>query len=210
MINDPLITVAGFVVALWLLRSWSADARHHRRTGISRPYAFPGASFAPTGLSLSGAGLAIALVLTYSIAEWALGAHTLQSTVSLWQIPAILSAPVIEEIVFRGYLVIQSKGRPLLILSILLSSALFAIIHPYGWQVTIPESFFDFANWSIHLNPDLPFRLTTLYLFVLSLLCFALRFHPRNPNRSLLPCFCAHFAANIAVLCIKSLQGFVS
>ena len=210
MINDPLITVAGFLIALWLLRSWIADAHHHARTGHRRAYAFPGATWTAPALSLIGAGLAIVLVLLYSWVEWSLGIHTLQSTLSFWQIPAILAAPVIEEIVFRGYLVILSRGRKLLILSIILSSLLFALMHPYGWAITVPDSIFDLSSWSIRLTPDLQFLLTTLYLFLLSLLCFALRFHPGNPNHSLLPCFWAHLAANITVLVVKLSQGFVS
>ena len=48
---------------------------------------------------------------------------------------ASISAGVIEEVVFRGYLVVQNRGRNALVLSYLGFSLVLLLVHGYLWSM---------------------------------------------------------------------------
>ena len=126
-----------------------------------------------------------------------------QSTMPAYYLIAIVCAGIVEEVLFRGYCVVQSKGRKAFYASVVFFSLVFALIHG-------------------HLLAEAPdgsgYRLTfaiapmwwTFILIVNSLWWYAVRFLPQNKNRSLLPCFAGHIASNLAVFVIKLAQGYIS
>ena len=108
-----------------------------------------------------------------------------------------------EELVFRGYLVVANHGRAWLVVSVVLFSLLFAVLHPFLWEW--PG---DGEGLVIHLDRKGIF--STAFVFVGSLWFYAVRFFSLNPRRSLLPSIAAHLAMNLGVFLIKLAQGFVS
>ena len=64
-----------------------------------------------------------------------LGLSAEQSQVTvLFSLYSILGAPVIEEVLFRGYLVIENRGRAALWAGVVGISLLFALLHPFLWK----------------------------------------------------------------------------
>jgi membrane protease YdiL (CAAX protease family) len=121
-----------------------------------------------------------------------------------------LSAAFIEELIFRGFLYYDRGGRWGLIISIILVSLLFALLHPYIWQFEprdeIPWSEF-YRCWSLDLSVKAVF--STAIVFVNSLWFYFVRFFALNRYRSLIPCFAGHFSSNLGVFVIKLMQGKV-
>jgi hypothetical protein len=50
---------------------------------------------------------------------------------------------------------------------------------------------------------------STAMVFAMSLWMYAARLAAWNPQRSLLPCFAAHAAKNLAVVAVKAATGFM-
>jgi membrane protease YdiL (CAAX protease family) len=115
-----------------------------------------------------------------------------------------LSAAVVEEIIFRGFLVIQKRGRFLLWLGIVSASVIFALLHQHLWKW---DGGWPWAGGNLIVEFNLKGCFSTAALFVGSLWFYAVRFARFNPQRSLLPCFAAHAAKNLGVIIIKLLQG---
>lgn len=165
----------------------------------SNPKGLPGAS--PAKLLLIVAALLGACVLLGMavIGEYALGLVPLQSELVWYFLFALLAAGIIEEVVFRGFLVVSGRGQSILIGSCVFFSLIFSLIHGDFWEteagfqwVFTSQSFF---NASI--------------LFVNSLCFYALRFGPWNPTRSIIPPIIAHVAYNLGVYLVKLGQGFI-
>ena len=112
-----------------------------------------------------------------------------------------LFAAVVEEIIFRGFIVpSEAKGRLTLWAVVIGASLVFAAVHPFLWTWDDDGLQFDFGakGW-----------FSTAAVFVSSLWFYFVRFMPSNPKHSLLPCFAAHATKNLAVFAIKAAQGFV-
>jgi len=107
---------------------------------------------------------------------------------------------VIEEVLFRGYLVIEHRGRALLWAGAVGVSFLFALLHPFLWE-------WNGRGLTVHFSAKAWF--STAVLFLTSLWFYTVRFFRLNPQRSLLPCFVAHATRNLGVLVIKYVEGFV-
>ena len=114
---------------------------------------------------------------------------------------ASLAAGIVEEVIFRGYLVIDKKGRAALIASCVGFSLIFALIHGHFWSHEEGEPF----TWTFTIKAFF----STGILLANSLWFYALRFAPWNQNRSLFPCMLAHAASNFGVFAVKWVQGFV-
>ena len=114
----------------------------------------------------------------------------------------MVAAAVLEELVFRGYLVISQKGRGILVASAVGFSLLFALAHPYLWTFSKEEGL------SMHLSSHKAW-LTTGFLYLKSLWFYYVRFAKWNPQQSLIPCVVAHLAINLATFAIKASQGKV-
>ena len=201
MSESPLLIIAVFAGALYLFKLWWDDLRA-AEAGQPNPKALPGASRA---LWISAVG-ALALVLVETAGELALGVSAEQTDVTVLFLLAMIGAGILEEVIFRGYLVVQGKGPRVLIFSMVGFSLLFALLH-YQYYSAIPED----GTWR-----DLQFKLdakafwSLLLLFVNSLWFYYMRFSRWNPSNSLLPCFVAHVSSNVGVFLVKLVQGHVS
>ena len=107
---------------------------------------------------------------------------------------------MIEEVIFRGYLVIEHRGRAALWGGVVGASLLFALLHPSLWDL-------NGSGLSLHAGAKAWFSSTAL--LATSLWLYTARFFGLNPQRSLLPCFVAHGTKNVGVIVIKYVQGFV-
>jgi membrane protease YdiL (CAAX protease family) len=131
--------------------------------------------------------------------EIALGIADEQSDVVWYLLVTWLCAGIVEEIIFRGFLVVDNKGRAALIGSCVGFSLLFALIHPHLWSM---ENGFE-------LTLTQKGFFTTGLLLANSLWWYAVRFGPWNPSRSIFPCMIAHAASNLGVFLVKLSQGYV-
>lgn len=199
--NHPLLLLALLAGAGYLAKLWRDDVRA-LRSGRPNPAAFPGATPASLRACLIGVAGALVLVGLETFGEYQLGLVDAQSRVTaLFAVYSILGAPVIEEIIFRGWLVVDGRGRLALWSGIVAASLGFALLHPFLWA-------WDDAGW--RLTVDAKGLFSTACAFVSSLWFYAVRFAPWNPSRSLLPCFAAHAARNAAVVGVKAGLGFVA
>jgi membrane protease YdiL (CAAX protease family) len=192
-----LMIAAGlYFMSMWL-SDWRANARG--RTEASNP--LPGATSAPVrALIIASAGAAIIVALE-TWGEIHLGLSEDQSKMTVLFGLYTLVAAFVEEIIFRGYLVVEKRGRMALLAGIFGASFLFALIHPFLWE-------WDDGGFAFTLTAKGWFSFVAV--FAASLWFYACRFSSWNPNRSLLPCFAAHLTKNAAVFSIKGAQGFVS
>jgi membrane protease YdiL (CAAX protease family) len=173
---------------------------------VMMPGATPGSGrFAVLG----GAG-AVLLVFLEMAGEHVLGISGEQKNVSGLFLVAMLSAAIVEEIVFRGYLVIEGKGKRVLLAGIVGASLGFALMHDFLWQyheVAGAEWWEFWRGFSLNFTRKGVFSFS--FVFIGSLYFYALRFHAGNREHSLLPCFAAHGAKNLAVFFIKLAEGHV-
>lgn len=193
----------------WLLWLWVQDTVA-ARSDEAHPRALPGARPASLRAIVVAVLGALLLVALETGGELALGIAEEQDTIAATFLLAMLAAAVIEELVFRGYCVVRGRGRMALWLSVLGFSCIFALLHPYLWDFQMPDSGWAFwqGEWTWKLNSKGVF--STALVFANSLWFYACRFMRLNPEHSLLPCFAAHAASNLAVFAVKAVQGFVA
>ena len=207
--DDPLFSIITFAIAAYLFYMWWGDFSFYKKNGAPRDKAFQGATSAPLRICLIGAMLAAVLLAIHVLTEDALGVSQEQSSVGIFALFSWVGAAFVEELIFRGYLVVQKRGMAVLILSAVFFSFVFAAGHPFLWDYQVPEgAHFWQGVWST--NFTLQPAMATLAIFECSLLFYFLRFAPTNPNRSLLPCIIAHLTYNVGVFAAKAFQGFVS
>jgi membrane protease YdiL (CAAX protease family) len=200
--DNPLLLGGLCIVVAWLAKLWAEDLRL-QRIGAPSPTALPGATpigVLPIGIAVVGAFI---LLGAETWGELSLGIATEQSTITWLFGLYTLAAAFGEELVFRGYLVVTNHGRSWLVVSVILFSLLFAVLHPFLWE------------WhgdveSLVIQVDLKGVFSTVMVFVGSLWFYTVRFFCLNPSRSLLPSIAAHLAKNLGVFVIKLAQGFVS
>ncbi len=212
MQSDPLMIFVMFGASLFIFKMWLEDFFNARK-GNPHPKAFPGAvACPPMGVIIAVVGTLI-LVLVETGGEYALGVSAEQSDITWLFLLSMIAAAFIEELIFRGYLVVQNKGKKMLIGSIVLFSFLFAILHPFMWDLELPSDAsggagrFWRGEWTFDFGVKAWF--STILVFANSLWFYAVRFYSYNPQRSLIPCMAAHFASNIGVFVIKLMQGHV-
>lgn len=199
MTDNPPVLLVIIIAGVYFARIWWSDWRA-QTSGQTLAYVpQPGTTSAPVkALLIASAGAAVIVALE-TFGEIHLGLAEQQSRVTLLFGAYTLVAAIIEEIIFRGYLVVEKRGRAALLAGIFLASLGFALIHPFLWEwedgfrlTLTAKGWFSFAA-----------------VFVASLWFYACRFASWNPQRSLLPCFAAHLTKNAAVLVVKAAQGFV-
>ena len=200
MSDNPVLVAAMIAAAVFLFHLWWGDLRA-ARSGRPHANAFPGAVPCERQTILVAiAGMLILLGLETG-GEAALGLTEQQKTVTvLWSLYS-LAAAFIEELAFRGYLVVAGRGRAALWASIVLFSAIFALCHPFLWE---------WADGHLVLHLTTKGWFSTAAIFAGSLWFYVLRFSPLNPSRSLLPCIVAHLVKNLGVFALKAAAGFVS
>jgi len=197
--NNPLLllaTIAGGVYLAWL---WLSDYRA-AQAGRPHPGALPGATPATVVACLVAAAGALVLTGAETWGELRLGLSGEQSKMTALFAVYSLVAAVVEEVVFRGFIVVEGRGVPARWAGALGASVLFAALHPFLWQ----------WDGALHLTLTAKGWFSTGAVFSGSLWFYAMRFSARlNPRQSLLPCFAAHAAKNAAVIAIKAAQGFL-
>jgi membrane protease YdiL (CAAX protease family) len=173
--------------------------------------AMPGA----TGTTLSAILIAVAGALVIlgieTGGEIALGVAAEQSEMVWYFVFAIVAAGIVEEVIFRGYLVIDKRGAALLAASCVGFSLLFALIHFHLFSFEYPDEVPRWQFWAAEVEWTLTSKgwFTTVILFANSLWFYLCRFGPWNKTRSIFPCMIAHAASNFGVFVVKLVQGFV-
>lgn len=203
--NLLYLGIAGYVIYLY-----RADLLKEK-SGQSDPRALPGATSAGVSLYATGIIGALLILAIETIGEVSLGIADEQNDVVWHFVFASLAAGIIEEVIFRGFLVVDKKGRSALVASCLCFSVLFALLHPYLWELKYPEGASIWQLWLADFNfvPTTKAFFTTTVLFLNSLWFYVLRFGTWNKKRSLLPCMVAHSISNLGVFIIKWAQGHV-
>lgn len=206
--DNPTFALVNFAIAACLFHMWLGDFRFWRANGAPRNGAFAGATSVSPKFGVFAALAAAALLAVHIAVETALGVEQKQTSVSAWALFSWIGAAWTEEFVFRGYLVVQNRGRAALVASIIVFSLVFALGHPFMWDYSVPEGASVFGGqWKFDFSAQ-PIN-ATLSIFTCSLLFYALRFVPANKNRSIIPCACAHLTYNLGVFAAKAVQGFV-
>lgn len=210
MEESPLTVLLYVGMALYVGHLYRTDFLA-AKSGTPNPKPLPGATSASAGLYVIGIIGALVILVAETWGEIALGVSDEQSDVVWFLVFASLTAGIVEEVIFRGFLVVESRGRNLLMASCGLFSLLFALLHPYLWEFVYPEDAetwqFWLADFNCVLTPKAFF--TTAILFLNSLWFYALRFGRWNREHSLFPCMLAHSASNLGVFAIKWAQGHV-
>jgi len=198
MNENPLTILLYVGVAAYVGQMYWADYKT-AKSGQPDGGAMPGAVAAPLGAFVIGTLGALLLLGVETGGEIALDVVDEQSEMVWFFVFAIVAAGVVEEVIFRGFLVVENKGKALLIVSCVGFSLIFAIIHGHLWDRE------DGFVWTFTGKAFL----STGILFANSLWFYAIRFGPWNPSRSLFPCMLAHAASNLGVFFVKWAQGYV-
>jgi membrane protease YdiL (CAAX protease family) len=198
--HHPLLLALLTTASLYLAKLWWDDVRA-AKTGRPQRAALPGAMPASQSSIVIAIAGALVLVIAETAGEFALEISAEQSRMTwLFAVYSILGAPVIEELIFRGWIVVEHRGRTLMWVGVAGASAVFALLHPFLWTWT---------NHQIAFHGDVKAWFSTSAVFATSLWFYAARLGRWNRTRSLLPCFLAHSARNVAVVAIKAASGFM-
>lgn len=198
--NNPLLLLLMTAAGLYVGKLWRED-RKAGRAGTPNPKAFPGATDAPARTVVIAVVGALVLLALETWGEIRLGLADQQSKMTwLFALYSVGAAPIIEELIFRGWIVVESKGRMAMWLGALAASVLFAALHPFLWK-------WDDAGFALTLGAKGWF--SSAMVFATSLWLYAARLAAWNPQRSLLPCFAAHGAKNLGVVGVKLFAGFM-
>ncbi|MBQ8723214.1 MAG: CPBP family intramembrane metalloprotease [Opitutales bacterium] len=206
---NPVGVALFCAVSLWLARMWIREARENPQGG-----ALPGASSCPwRAVVIAVAGTLILLALE-TWGEIRLGISEEQKDVSWLALPMFAAAAFTEEVIFRGYLVVERCGNALRWASIILFSLIFALIHDHLWSFEMPEDRSAGTLAAIRegfsLNLSVKGFFSTGFIFVGALWFYFVRFFKWNPKASLLAPVAAHLVKNLAVFFIKLAQGHVT
>lgn len=199
MNDHPALLVLMIAVGLYAFSLWRQDYLAHR-AGQSNPRALPGATPAPLKASVIAALGALVILGLETAGEIRLGLSREQSTITALFGLYTLVAAFIEELIFRGFIVIEGKGRTMRWAGVLGASVLFAALHPFLWK-------WDDTGFAWAFTAKGWFSTATV--FISSLWFYVVRFTSLNPARSLIPCITAHAAKNAGVIVVKLVQGFV-
>lgn len=198
--DNPLILLL-MLGAVGAVGKWWLEDYRAARNGAAHPRAMPGATFASVGMIVLAVVGALVLLAAETAGEYALGISEEQSTMTVLLGLYTLAAAFVEELIFRGYVVVENRGRAALVAGIVGASLVFALLHPFLWE---------WKDSALVLNYGAKAWFSTGAIFVGSLWFYAVRFLPGNPTRSLVPCIAAHAAKNLGVFGVKYAQGFVS
>lgn len=207
MASDALISLAYFGGACYLAKIWLEDTRA-LAAGNAVKGALPGAAFASRSALAIGAVAGVLLCALATGVEYGLGVSEDQSDIAATFLLQMLAAAFIEEVIFRGYLVVPNKGKAVLWASCVGFSFLFAALHPFLWK--LPEEAEFYEIWKASSNFTTQAWVSFGSIFLNSLVFYALRFAGNNPGRSLLPCVAAHATYNLSVFAVKLSTGHVT
>lgn len=198
--DNPLVLLALIGVVIYVGYLWLGDYRA-AQSGAPREGALPGATRAPArAIWLAVAG-SVALLGIEVAGEYRLGIVDAQTTMTWLFALYALFAAFGEEVMFRGFVVVERRGRALLLASVVAGSLVFALLHGH-WYESGDDGF--------RVLTDGKSLFSTTMLFLGSLWFYAVRFWGLNPQHSLIPCVAAHLAKNVGVIAVKLSQGHVS
>lgn len=198
--DSPLIQLCFLGTVAYVFYLWLSDLKKNKG-GVAVPGALPGASSASFKWIAIGVIGAVTLVIAETIGENVLGVSSEQTSMTLLLALVTIAAGFGEELIFRGYLVVQNKGSSTLWLSVLAFSIIFALIHPYLWS---------WEDGTFHIILTSKAIFSTSVVLLNSIWFYYLRFSVFNENKSLWPCIAAHASSNAAVFVVKLAQGHVS
>lgn len=200
MTNNPLTLLLMIGVSLYVIKLWFDDYKASKQ-GAPHARALPGAVPAPRGAYLIAALGAFVILGAETWGEITLGLSHQQSQMTALMAVYTLCAAFVEEIIFRGYLVVPSSQGPVARWTgILAASLVFAALHPFLW---------DWKEQHVIWKFDTKGWFSTGTVFLTSLWFYAVRFAPFNPRYSLGPCFAGHLAKNLGVIAVKAAQGYL-
>jgi membrane protease YdiL (CAAX protease family) len=198
MTENPIMILLYVGIAAYVGNMYWSDYRAQRGGEINEQ-AMPGAFRTTIAAVLIGVLGSLVLLGVETGGEVALGISAEQSEVVWYLLITWLCAGVIEEVIFRGFLVVDKKGTAALVGSCVGFSLIFALLHPHLWSM----------EDGFHLTMTEKGLFTTSLLFANSLWWYACRFGPWNPTRSIFPCMIAHASSNLGVFIVKLAQGYV-
>ena len=215
--DNPVFLVVVVLATGYVMWMWWQDYRaelHGQAPSGPLPGATP-ASRAVVAVAVAGA---LCILATEAGGEYWLGTVEEQTDMTvLFAVFTLTVAPFVEELIFRGYLYYDKGSRFLLIASVVMISALFALLHQYMWSFELPDGApWEFWNARFSLKLDAAGNLaiqglfSTAMKFVCSLWFYFVLFFPLNRKRSLIPCFAAHAVFNLGVVVVKAVQGKIS
>jgi hypothetical protein len=198
--NHPVLLLLLTFAGLYVAKLWRDDLLAAER-GQPHRNALAGASRASRKAVIIAVVGAVALLAAETVGEIALGVAGEQSRMTwLFALYSVCAAPVIEELVFRGWLVIQNRGRNVMWAAAVGASLVFAALHPFLWR-------WEDAGFELTIGRKSWF--STGVVFATSLWFYAARLGRWNNTSSLLPCFAAHATKNLGVVAIKAATGFM-
>jgi membrane protease YdiL (CAAX protease family) len=214
MNEHPALLVLMIAAGLYGFSLWREDCLA-ARAGKPNSGALPGATPASIKACVIAAIGALVILGLETWGEIRLGVSDEQSEMTVLFGIYTLIAAFIEELIFRGFIVMENRGKGALWTGIVVASMLFAAIHPFLWKWDMGEAagWETLAVWRWHEWLTWQFTLkgwfSTIAVFVSSLWFYTVRFATFTPSRSLLPSITAHATKNLGVFAIKGLQGFV-
>lgn len=206
MTQSPLLLVLMIAASCYVIRLWRSDYVA-AKAGRPEPRALPGTAPASVAACVIAAAGSLAILAAETYGEIRLGLSGEQSSVTALFGVYTLTAAFVEEIIFRGFIVIDGRGPRWRWAGVAAASVLFASLHPLLWNW---HGGWLWAGGRLELTPDAKGWFSTGVIFLSSLWFYAVRFARFNPRHSLLPCFAAHAAMNLGVFAIKAKEGFVA
>lgn len=186
--------------ALYAAKLW-CDDRRVARAGPANPRALPGATEASRRAVIIAVTGALVILAVETWGEIRLGLAAGQSRMTwLFAVYSVAAAPIVEELIFRGWIVVETRGRGAMWAGAFGASVGFAALHPFLWR-------WDDAGFALTFGMKGWF--STAIVFATSVWLYLARFAAWNPQRSLLPCFAAHAAKNLGVVGVKLAAGFM-
>ncbi len=206
--NHPLLLILMTGVGIFCAWIWRQDLRSNlqrRQAAEPKPAnggGLPGAEPSSARAVIIAVVGALVILALETWGESVLGLTAEQSKMTaVFALYSVVGAPIIEELIFRGFLVVEHKRSTVVWAGALGASVLFAALHPFLWR-------WEDAGFEWTLTAKGWF--STVIVFATSLWLYAARLAFWNPTKSLLPCFAAHAAKNIGVVAIKGATGFLS
>lgn len=206
MTHDPLFLIIMIAASLYMIHLWRSDYRA-ARDGRAEPQALPGATPAPLIACVVAAIGALVILAAETVGEIRLGLSDQQSSMTVLFGIYTLVAAFIEELIFRGFIVIDGRGAVLRWTGVFAASVLFTLLHPFLWDW---QGGWIWDGGRLELTLTAKGWFSAAMVFLSSLWFYTMRFSRLNPRHSLLPCVTAHATKNLGVFAIKAAQGFVS
>jgi len=206
--NHPLFLLLMTAAGLYFGWLWITDKRAAENTKASDatanppPEALPGATDTPPRAMWLAVTGALIILAAETVGEISLGLAGQQSRMTwLFALYSVAAAPVIEELIFRGWLVPTRHGETETWTLVFGASVIFSVLHPFLWK-------WDETGFALTLSRKGWF--SSGAVFATSLWFYTCRLAAWNPRRSLLPCFLAHAAKNLGVVAIKAATGYMA